>query len=114
MPFPTDFPKDAVATLINAKNNDTAHLALAGYEVLGFALSQYFGDVKFLAGLDFATLSKVAETADLAVKIQTRAQELKAGGAGVFLIILKLISEFGPVIAQVVAAIRDLLNPKSA
>lgn len=110
MPFPTDYPKDAIAVVLTPKTNDAAHVALAAYEVLGFALGQYFGDVKFHAGLDFETLSKVAEGADLAAKVQTRALELKASGVGVFVIILKLVAEFGPVIFKLAQSIRALLN----
>lgn len=110
MPFPTEYPKDAIAVVVSPKTNDVAHVVLAGYEVLGFALGQAFGDVKFHAGLDFETLSKVAEGADLVAKVQTRALELKAGGAGVFVIILKLVAEFGPIIFQLAQSIRALLN----
>lgn len=110
MPFPIEYPKDSIAALLNAQKTDLPHLVLAGYEVLGFGLAQYFGDVKFNAGLDFGSLSKIAEGADLVTKIQTRAVALKGAGFGPIMVILKLLSEFGPIILQLVQSIRDLLN----
>lgn len=114
MPFPKDFPSQSLNALFTAKQQDPAHLALAGYELIGYALHLYFGDVAWLAGLDFDTLSKMAEGAELATKIQARAQELKKGGAGVFLIIIKLLVEFGPVIMQLADAIRQLFAKKES
>lgn len=110
MPFAKDFPSQAIHALADIQNTDQAHIALAAYEVLGYGLHLYYGDVAWLAGLDFASLSAFAEGADLATKIRSRALELKAGGAGTFLIILKLLAEFGPVIVKLADAIRSLLN----
>lgn len=112
MAFPTTFPKEAINALLTFKQQDPAHISLAAYEVIGYGLKLYFGDVAWLAGLDFETLSKLGEGADLAAKIQARAIQLKAGGMGTFLIIFKLLVEFGPVILQLADAIRNLFATK--
>jgi hypothetical protein len=113
MPFPKDFPKEALHALMTVKEQDQSHIVLAAYELLGYGLHFYYGDVMWLAGLDFDTLSKFAEGADLAAKIQTRARELKGSGVGVFLIIMKLLAEFGPVILKLAQAIRELFKKES-
>jgi hypothetical protein len=110
MAFQKDFPKEAVHALASFGDQPAELLALAGYEVLGYGLGLYFGtDVKYPAALDFATLSKLAEGADLVAKIQTRISEYRVKGVANWLLILKLLAEFGPVILQLVQAIRELL-----
>jgi hypothetical protein len=112
MPFPTEFPKEAVGVLLHAKDQDTAHIALAGYELVGFGLGLVFGDVKPLASLDFSSMTTLAEGADAATKITARAKELKKSGLATFAIILKLLAEFGPVVLDLVNKIKDLLKSK--
>lgn len=113
MAFVTDYPKDAVATLLSPAGKPAAQIALAAYDVVGFALGQYFGDVKYPVGLDFTSLSKIGEGADIVQKIQTKAVALKGSGAGIFFILVQLASEFGPQIWSFVSEIRALLNPNT-
>lgn len=108
MSFPKDFPKDGINTLVNAGDQSTELIALALYDIAGYALGVYFGDVKYPAGLDFNTLSKLAEGADVVSKIKARTLELKKSGVGIFVLIVKLLAEFGPVVLQLVQAIREL------
>lgn len=50
--FPTEFPQLAAQTLIqgmlHSDKRDSGRMALAGYELLGFGLFKYFGDVKYM------------------------------------------------------------------
>lgn len=50
--FPTEFPTQAaqvfVQAVLNKETRDVGRMALAGYDMLGFGLFKYFGDVKYL------------------------------------------------------------------
>jgi hypothetical protein len=52
MSFPTEFPNQAAQVFIQAvlkpEGRDVNRMALAGYDLLGFSLFKYFGDVKYL------------------------------------------------------------------
>lgn len=51
--FPTEFPTMAAQVLIQSMlhkdSADKGRMALAGYDLLGFGLFKYFGDVKYMA-----------------------------------------------------------------
>lgn len=110
MGFPQEFPKSAVNTLLKYKEQDAGHFALAAYELVGYGLGNYFGDVKYFAALDFGTVAVIAEGAEAIEKVKAKAKELKGAGVPTFLIILQLLAEFGPVILKLVKNLRELIN----
>jgi len=110
MPFPTDFPQAAVLEIVKGKNADLAHVVLAGYELLGFGLYAYFGDVKFPATGDFETLSKLAESAEVAKAILAAAQTLASGGLPWWRIAIALATQFGPQIFSLITTLKSLVT----
>jgi hypothetical protein len=113
MSFPSEFPRPALGTLLHAKDAGIPALALAGYDILGYGLYLAFGDVKYLAGFDFETVTTLAEAADQSEKIQKRYDQLKGSGVGMAMIILQLLQEFGPVILAFIKKIREKRSARS-
>lgn len=110
MPFPTEFPRTALGTLVDAKNNDLPHLVLAGYELVGYGLFMAFGDVKYLAGFNFEVITELGNAADVTEKVTARAIELKGLGLPWYLLVLSLLKEFGPSVLTLIKNIREKLN----
>jgi hypothetical protein len=111
--FPVEFPQSALLEVIKGHDADTAHLVLAGYELLGYGLRMYFGDVQFMPQADFDVIARVVVGAETAQRIAARAQELKGSGFGIAMIVIKLVIEFGPQILKLVESIRELLKKKA-
>ena len=100
MPFPTSFPQSAVNELGKAvvtKEFNTDQLTLAAYELLGYALFTYFGDVKYYVQADGEVLAKVRKLLDKVPVGQLLADFaiLKASGVPVWLIVIKLAAKYG-------------------
>jgi hypothetical protein len=90
MPFPTEFPRDALGVAMNFKDANKDTLALAAYDILGYGL--------FLA---------LGEAADDVSKAQKRYYELKGTGAATWLILLKILAEYGPKILEIIKKLRE-------
>lgn len=114
MAFPSEFPQSALLEVLKGTKADLPHLVLAGYDLLGFGLYTYFGDVKYMPEGAFEVIQAATQSTELAGKIQARAIELRATGLPTWLLIITLLREFGPVILQLVQTIRDLFNKQGA
>lgn len=111
MPFPTEFPKVALATLLGYANGnppDVKTAALAAYELEGYLLSLYFGDVHYPVGVDLSKILTLATSPEFAA-----AQEavktfvaLRASGVGPVIALLKILVQYGP---QILALILKLI-----
>jgi hypothetical protein len=107
MPFPTEFPRDALGVAMNFKDANKDTLALAAYDILGYGLFLALGDVKYLAGFDLDTMLVLGEAADDVSKAQKRYYELKGTGAATWLILLKILAEYGPKILEIIKKLRE-------
>lgn len=132
MSFPTEFPQAAVTAILGAVKTqefDIPVLTLAGYEVLGYAAYVALGDVKYPIGaspeiMNFVNEVMSAFTPDdfkelisnfpQYMAVATRYFELEAKGFATWLIIMKLILEFGPMvlplIKKLIALVEKLRN----
>lgn len=110
--FPTEFPTPAIQNfvgLVIGKKPGAGVLALSAYDLVGYGLYSYFGDVKYLTQADPDVILAVGElVAGLPIaEVILKYNELKKSGLTVVIIILQLVKEFGPL---VIALIRKLLE----
>lgn len=108
--FPKEFPQNALVEVLKGKDASIPHLVLGGYELLGYGLYLYFGEVKYMPQGQLELIQSLSLTADAAQKITDRARQLKAEGMVTWLIIMQLLMEFGPVILKLAMKIRELLR----
>lgn len=113
MPFPTDAPKAAFGNLLNALGPNTPDvdvLVLSAYDALGYALSLYFGDVKYPMALDIGKLLELAASPEFAAAKEAVATlvALKGSGGITFLVVLKLLIQYGPKIVALVLKLVEL------
>jgi len=115
--FPTDLPKDALTEVLAAFKGDVdvPRLALAVYELAGYALGLYFGDVKFLMGANSKAvdmlnkLMALLTPEDIALYtdvVKFAVTEL-AAGKGYARIGLDILIKFGP---QTLALVVQVIN----
>lgn len=111
MPFPQEFPKVALATLLGYANGsppDNASAALAGYELTGYVLGLVYGDAKYPVGIDLAKLLALAASPEFSKAQDAVKAFAKNKEAGVPLgrNLLKILLEYGP---QILALILKLI-----
>jgi hypothetical protein len=113
--FPQTFPQQSVAELMKLATDrshvDGGRVALAVYELAGYGLYCYFGDVRYLTGAalgaDVLMSPEFIQLATEYPQVAARFQELKGMGVATWLIVLKLVVEYGP---QVLALVQKLIE----
>jgi hypothetical protein len=111
MPFPQEFPKVALATLLGYANGSPPELktaALAAYELEGYLLGLYFGEVEYPKGVNLVKLLELAASPEFAKAqeaIKTFAS-LRASGVGPVKALLKILIQYGP---QILALVLKLI-----
>lgn len=111
MSFPVDFPKPAFSTLtglLSTEKPSADLIALAVYDLAGYGLGLYFGDVKYPIGLDLGKILEIATSPEFAHAKQAieRFVTLIASGTSRWRALLTVLFEYGP---SVVALIKKLL-----
>lgn len=126
MSFPTELPQNALTTLaaIPAGDHvDPGRIALAAYELVGYGLHLYFGDVKYLMGASPKAVEIVNEviaafdqnTLDYMkslplLEIAEAALAMYQGGTSPYLIAVKLAFKYGPQILPLFKKIMALVE----
>lgn len=111
MPLPTEFPKVALATLLGYANGnppDAKTTALAVYELEGYLLSLYFGDVQYPKGIDLSKLLLLAASPEFskAQEAVKKFAENKTAGLPLWKNLLQILATYGP---QILALILKLI-----
>jgi hypothetical protein len=117
MSFPTAIPKQAVAELLSLALSpdkpDKATIALAVYDITGFALAKVFGDVKYpVGGLNLSSIETILNLP----LFQNAGQALKdfqsetASGKSKVQALAALALKYGPTIAETVLQILALVK----
>lgn len=126
MSFPSEFPKQALGKIfavVKGEKADVDQLALAAYELVGYALHLGFGDVKYAAGISPEILKLVNDViAGLDIKALRGfpVAELVSFVVGEFargtrpaLIAVKVLFKFGPKAFSVVSTILEAFKKVS-
>lgn len=101
MGFPQEFPKQATSTLLallGPSKPGVDQVALAGYDLLGYGLGLYFGDAKYVTGLDLGKLMVLLASPEFA-KVKEAAQayfQFVALGDSRWRAALKVLLAYGP------------------
>lgn len=126
MSFPSDLPRNAVSVVVSEfTGSHDAHdhrlLALAAYELVGYGLYLGFGDLRYPMNYDPKTgrlasrILDFLEKLDLSdlpkyVEIALFIAELATAGVSWPLIVLKVVTKFGPKILPLIFQIRELIK----
>lgn len=117
MSFPTEFPQQAVAVVISkvrGEEKSNAQLALAAYELVGYGLYHFFGDAKYMVGvnlsqLDLAKLMEVLKSPEFLENLEAfkDAGLMFLQGVPVWRIALRISIKYGP---KVVLQLKRLIE----
>lgn len=128
MSFPTEFPHNAytaVAVAFKTQQYDPNVLSLAAYDLIGYGLYCYFGEVNYPVGAGpdvqkfvsdvLATFTpedfkELAKNFPEYLKVATRAMEMHGAGIPVWLIVIRLAIEFGPKVIPLIKKIIALIE----
>jgi hypothetical protein len=115
MSFPTELNQSALLEIFSqfrGRKVELDRLSLAVYDLVGYGLYKYFGDVKYIANDTPENVSAFNELSNLLtdpkmLEAGIRYLELRAKGFPTWQIIFLLIREFGPLL---VLKLRELLQ----
>lgn len=101
MSFPSDLPKGSIVQLfqlVSGKDRDPGRAAYAAWDLTGYGLYLAFGEVQPIKSLDPELALQLASLATRAPEVLEKYVAYKTQGLPTWLIIIKLVREFGPLV----------------
>lgn len=108
MSFTKEFPKQAFQELVKLDYKSPL-FPLAVYDLVGFALAEYFGNLEYPAQFNLGSVQKLLEASQLAKEIVDKAKELKATNLSDVQVGIQLFQLYGWKVITLAAQIKDAL-----